>query len=111
MNRGHLTNKLCFISRYFILIFAGLFYIKGTKYLTFRQYITNSFNHNAEDVSSCEPPNVHDQLPEELLTLDTIKAKLATNTVKVEAIDIKKETGFDKAQRMLQNNEILNLEL
>ena len=53
----------------------------------------------------------HDQLPEELLTLATIKAKLAKNTVKVEAIDIRKETGFDKVQRMLQNNVILNLVL
>ena len=33
------------------------------------------------------------------------------NTVKVEAIDIRKEIGFDKAQRMLQNNVILNLVL
>ena len=69
--------------------------MKGTKYLTFRQYITNSLNGNAGDVSSREPPNTHDQLPEELLTLATIKAKLAKNTVKVEAIDIRKETGFD----------------
>ena len=52
-----------------------------------------------------------DQLPEELLTLATIKAKLAKNTVKVEAIDIRKETGFDKVQRILQNNVILNLVL
>ena len=29
----------------------------------------------------------------------------------VEAIDIRKETGFDKAQHMLQNNVILNLVL
>ena len=28
--------------------------------------------------------------------------------MKVEAIDIRKEIGFDKAQRMLQNNVILN---
>ena len=53
-----------------------------------------------EDVSSREPPNM--QLPEELLTLATIKAKLAKNTVNVDAIDIRKETGFDKEQRMLQ---------
>ena len=51
------------------------------------------------------------QLPEELLTLATVKAKLAKNTVKVEAIDIRKETGFDKTQRILQNNVILNLML
>ena len=31
--------------------------------------------------------------------------------VNVEAIDIRKETGFDKAKRMLQNNMILNLSL
>ena len=31
--------------------------------------------------------------------------------MKVEAVDIRKETGFDKAQRMLQNNVILNLVL
>ena len=47
--------------------------------------------------------------PEELLTLAAIKAKLAKNTVKVEAIDIRKETGFDKAQCMLQNDVIFNL--
>ena len=52
-----------------------------------------------------------DQLPDELLTLAPIKAKLAKNTVKIEAIDIRKETGFDKAQRMLQNNVILNIVL
>ena len=95
--------KSYFISKSFILIFVGLFYIKGTKYLTFRQYITNSFNGNAGDVSSREPSNTYDQLPEELLTLATIKAKLAKNTVNVEAIDIRKETVFDKAQHMLQN--------
>ena len=39
VNRAHLTNKSYFISRSFILIFVGLFYIEGTKYLTFRQYI------------------------------------------------------------------------
>ena len=37
------------------------------------------------------------------------KSKTGKNTVNVEAIDIRKETGFDKAQRMLQNNVILNL--
>ena len=31
--------------------------------------------------------------------------------MKVEAIDIMKETGFDKAQCMLQNNVVLNLVL
>ena len=62
---------------------------------------------------TCQVVNhqTHDQLPEELLTLATIKAKLAKNTVKVKAIDIRKETGFDKAQLMLQNNVILNLVL
>ena len=54
---------------------------------------------------------MYDQLPEELLTLATIKAKLAKNSMKVETIDIKKEIGFDKGQRMLQNNVILNLVL
>ena len=53
----------------------------------------------------------NEQLPEELLTLATIKAKLAKSTMKVETIDIRKETGFNKAQRMLQNNVILNLVL
>ena len=31
--------------------------------------------------------------------------------MKVVAIDIRKETGFDKAQRMLQDNVILNFVL
>ena len=31
--------------------------------------------------------------------------------MKVKAIDIRKEKGFDKVQRMLQNNVILNLVL
>ena len=110
MNRAHLTNKSYFISRSFILIFVGLSYLKGTKYLAFRQYITNRFNGNVGNVSSREPPN-NDQLLEEQLTLATIKAKLAKNTVKVEAIDIRKETGFDKVQCILQNNVILNLVL
>ena len=48
---------------------------------------------------------------EELLTLATIKAKLANNIMKVEAIDIRKEIGFDKGQYMLQNNVVLNLVL
>ena len=39
------------------------------------------------------------------------KSKTGKNTMKVEAIDIRKEIGFDKAQRMLQNNMILNLVL
>ena len=52
-----MTNKSYFISRSFILTFVGLFYIKGTKHLTFRQYINNSFNGNAGHVSSREPPN------------------------------------------------------
>ena len=39
------------------------------------------------------------------------KSKTGKNTVKVEANDIRKETGFDKAKRMLQNNVILNLVL
>ena len=47
-------------------------------------------------------------LPEEQLTLAAIKAKVAKNTVKVEAIDSRKETGSDKVQPMLQNNVILN---
>ena len=38
------------------------------------------------------------------------KSKTGKNTMKVEAIDIRKETGFDKAQCMLQN-VILNLVL
>ena len=38
-------------------------------------------------------------------------SKTGKNTMKVEAIDIRKETGFDKAQCMLQNNVILNLVL
>ena len=39
------------------------------------------------------------------------KSKTGKNTVKVEAIDIRKETVFDKVQHMLQNNVILNLVL
>ena len=39
------------------------------------------------------------------------KNKTGQSTVKVEAIDIRKETGFDKVQHMLQNNVILNLVL
>ena len=38
------------------------------------------------------------------------KNKTGKNTMKVEAIDIRKETGFDKAQCMLQK-VILNLVL
>ena len=48
---------------------------------------------------------------EELLMLATIKAKLAKNIMEVEAIDIRKEMGFDKGQCMLQNNVVLNLVL
>ena len=39
------------------------------------------------------------------------ESKMAKTTVKVDAIDTRKETGFDKVQRMLQNNVILNLVL
>ena len=39
------------------------------------------------------------------------KRKTGKNTMKVEAIDIREKTGFDKAQHMLQNNVILNLVL
>ena len=37
--------------------------------------------------------------------------KTGKNIMKVEAIDIRKGTGFDKVQRILQNNMILNLVL
>ena len=39
------------------------------------------------------------------------ESKTGKNIMKVEAIDIRKETGFDKVQRILQNNVILNLVL
>ena len=39
------------------------------------------------------------------------ESKTGKNIMKVQAIDIRKGTGFDKAQRMLQNNVILNLVL
>ena len=39
------------------------------------------------------------------------ESKTGKNIVKVEAIDIRRETGFDKVQRMLQNIVILNLVL
>ena len=39
------------------------------------------------------------------------KSKTGKNTVNVKPIDTRKETGFDKAQHMLQNNVILNLVL
>ena len=37
------------------------------------------------------------------------ESKAGENIVKVEAIDIRKGIGFDKAQSMLQNNVIQNL--
>ena len=37
------------------------------------------------------------------------ETKTGKNIVKVEATDIRKGTGFDKVQRVLQNNVILNL--
>ena len=39
------------------------------------------------------------------------ESKIGKNIVKVQAIDIRKETGSDKAQRILQNNVTLNLVL
>ena len=39
------------------------------------------------------------------------ESKTGKNIVKVKAIDIRKVTGFDKAQRILQNTVILNLGL
>ena len=39
------------------------------------------------------------------------ESKTGKNIVKVEATDIRKGTGFDKAQRILQNNVIPNLVL
>ena len=39
------------------------------------------------------------------------ESKTGKNIMKVEAIDIRKGTGFDKAQCILQNNVILNLVL
>ena len=108
MNRAHLTNKSYFISRSFILIFVGLFYIKGTKYLTFRQYMTNSINSNVgvQVVNHQTRP-----APRGTVNFGYHGSKTDKNIVKVEAIDIRKGTGFDKAQRILQNNVILNLVL
>ena len=76
-NRAHLTNKSYFTSRSFILIFVGLFYIKGTKYLTFRKYITNSFNGNVGDVHYQVVNHQTRPASGGLLTLATMKAKLA----------------------------------
>ena len=109
MNRAHLTDKSYFISRFFILIFVGLLYIKGTKDLTSRQYITNSFNGNAGDVSSREPPKR--PAPGGTVNFGYNESKTGKSRVKVQAIGIRKETGFDKAKRMLQNNVIINLVL
>ena len=109
MNRAHLANKSYFISRSFISIFVGLFCIKGIKYLTFRQYITNSFNGNAGDVSSREPPKR--PAPGGTVNFGYHESKTGKNIVKVQAIDIRIGIGFDKAQRILQNNVILNLVL
>ena len=39
------------------------------------------------------------------------ESKTGKNIMKVEAIDIRKGTGFDKVQCILQNNVILNLVL
>ena len=39
------------------------------------------------------------------------QSKTGKNIVKVQATDIRKGTGFDEAQRILQNNVILNLVL
>ena len=39
------------------------------------------------------------------------ESKTGKNIVKVKATDIRKVTGFDKAQRILQNTVILNLGL
>ena len=53
----------------------------------------------------------NDQPSEELVNFGYHESKTGKNTVKVEAIDIRKGTGFDKAQCILQNNVILNLML
>ena len=45
--------------------------------------------------------------PRETVNFGYHESKTSKNIVKVEAIDIKKGTGFDKAQCMLQNNVIL----
>ena len=39
------------------------------------------------------------------------ESKTSKNIMKVQAIDIRKGTGFDKVQHILQNNVILNLAL
>ena len=39
------------------------------------------------------------------------ESKTGKNIVKVEAIDIRKGTGFDQAKLILQNNAILNFVL
>ena len=58
------------------------------------------------DVSSREPP-----APGGTVNFGCYESKTGKNIVKVEAINIRKGTGFDKAQRMSQNNVILNLVL
>ena len=71
--------------------------------------MTNSFNGNTGDVSSCEPPNT--PAPRGTVNHGYHESKTGKNMVKVEAIDIRKGNDFDKAQHILQNNVILNLVL
>ena len=78
-------------NRSFILICLGLFYIKGTKYFTFRQYITNSFNGNA---GMYQVMNHHTRpAPEGTVNFGYHESKTGKNIMKVEAIDIRKGTG------------------
>ena len=94
--------------RKLILIFVGLFCIKGTMYL--RQYITNNFNGNARGTYHFVNHQTR-PAPGRTVNFGYHASKTGKNIVKVQAIDIRKETGFDKAQRILQNNVILNLVL
>ena len=73
------------------------------------QYITNSFNSNAGTYRVMNHQTR--PAPGETVNFGYHESKTGKNIVKVEVIDIKKEKGFDKAQRLLQNNVILNLVL
>ena len=57
------------------------------------------------DVSSLKPPNT--AAPRETVNFGYHKSKTGKN-MKKEAIDVRKGTGFDKPQCILQNNVILN---
>ena len=71
-----MTNESYFLHGYFIFIF------KGTKYLTFRQHITNSCNGNAETYQvmnyQTRPP------PEGTVNFGYHESKTGKNIVKSE---------------------------